>query len=55
MRDFPGGPVTETPCSYCRWPGVHPASGNWIPHAATKSSQAVMKIQYSQINKLNKY
>ena len=34
-RDFPGGPVAETPCSQCRGPEFHPWSGNQIPHAAT--------------------
>ena len=33
---FPGGPVAKTPHSQCRWPGVSPWSGNYIPHAATK-------------------
>ena len=27
-RDFPGGPVAETPCSQCRDPGFDPWSGN---------------------------
>ena len=41
---FPGGPVAKTPHSQCRWPGVNPWSGNYIPHAATK-------ILYSQKKK----
>ena len=27
-RDFPGGPVAETPCSQCMVPGLNPWSGN---------------------------
>ena len=41
--DFPGGPVAKTPYSQCRGPGFNPWSGNWIPHASTKSSHAAVK------------
>ena len=27
-RDFPGGPMADTPHSQCRRPGFHPWSGN---------------------------
>ena len=37
-REFPGGPVAETPRSQCRGPGFDPGSGNQISHAATKRS-----------------
>ena len=30
-------------CSQRRWPRFHPRSGNWIPHASTKSSHAATK------------
>ena len=58
-RDFPGGPVAKTPRSQCRGPGFDPWSGNWILHAATKSSHAAAKkiphaatkTWHSQINK----
>ena len=39
-RDFPGGPVAETPCSHCRVPRSDPWSGNKIPHTATKPGAA---------------
>ena len=39
-RDFPGGPEPRTLCSQCRGPRFDPWSGNYIPHAATKSSHA---------------
>ena len=38
--DLPGGPVAKTQRSQCRGPRFDPWSGNWIPHAATKSSCA---------------
>ena len=47
MRDFPGGPVVKTPCFQCRAPGFDPWSGNYIPHAITKSPRAAAKIQCS--------
>ena len=58
FRDLPGGPVAETLCSPCRGPGFNPWSETWIPHAATKSLPATMKVAdpaatetlYSQIN-----
>lgn len=31
--DFPGGPVGKPPPSQCRELGLHPHSGNSIPHA----------------------
>ena len=42
-RDFPGGPVRKTPCSQHRGPRFNPWSGNYIPHVATKSSNATTK------------
>ena len=42
-RDFPGGPVAKTLHSQCRGPRFDPWSGNWIPHAKTKSSHATAK------------
>ena len=36
QRDFPGGPVAETPHSQCRGPGFDPWLGNEIPHAARR-------------------
>ena len=42
-RDLPGGPVAETPCSQFRGPGFDPWSGNWIPHATTRSLHATTK------------
>ena len=42
-ENFPGGSVVKTPCSQCRGPGFDPCSGNWIPHATTKSSHATAK------------
>lgn len=32
-RDFPAGPVAQTPRSLCRGPGFDPQSGYWIPHS----------------------
>ena len=37
-KDFPDGPVAKIPHSHCRRP-----SGNWIPHATTKSSHSATK------------
>ena len=51
QRDFPGGLVAKTPCCQYRGPSFKPRSGNWIPHATTKT-------WYGQINKclkVNKY
>ena len=54
--------MAKTPGSPCRGPEFNPRSGTKIPHAATKSSYAAMKIedlsaatktQCSQINKEN--
>ena len=28
LKEFPGGPGAETPCSQCRGPGFNPWSGN---------------------------
>ena len=42
-RDFPGDPVAKTLHSQCRGPGFNLGSGNYIPHAATKSSHATTK------------
>ena len=44
LWDFPGGPVSKALCSQCRGPGFNPWSGNYIPHAATKSSHATTKV-----------
>ena len=33
-RDFPGGPVLETPCFHCRGHGSIPGQGTKVPHAA---------------------
>ena len=43
--DFPGGPLDKTPCFQCRGPEFDPWSGNYIPHALTKSwySQKILK------------
>ena len=43
MRDYPGGPVAETPCSQCRGPGFDPWSGNWLPYATTKTWHSQIK------------
>ena len=40
--DFSHDSVAETPCSQCRGPGFDPWSGNWMPHASTKSPHATM-------------
>ena len=57
-EDFPGGPVAKTLSSQCRSPGFEPWSGNYVPHAATRSLMPLLKIsltttktQYSQTNK----
>ena len=44
FRDFPGGPVARTLCSWCRGPGFSPWSGDWIPYAATKILHATNKV-----------
>ena len=49
--DFPGGPVAKILCSQCKGPGFDPWSGNWIPHAATKSLHAAVKTWHSQVTK----
>lgn len=49
--DFPGGPGAEASCCQCRGPGFDALSGNWIPHAATKSLYAATKTRLSQIKK----
>ena len=36
-RNFPHGPVAKTLRSQCRLPGFDPWSGNYTPHAVTKS------------------
>ena len=50
-KDFPGGPVANTPHPQCRF---YPWSGNQIPHAATKSLHATMKdpVRVVQIKKI---
>ena len=40
---LPGGPVAKILRSQCRDPEFHPWSGNWIPHAVTKSLLATAK------------
>jgi len=42
-RDFLSGSAAKTLTSQCRVPGFDPWSGNKIPHATTKSSQAETK------------
>ena len=42
-----GGPMAKTLSSQCGGPGFHPCSGNWVPHATTKSRRC-------QINKQTK-
>ena len=49
--DFPGVPVAKILCSQCRGPRFDPWSGNWIPHAATKSLHAAAETWHSQITK----
>ena len=52
MRDFPGGPLAETPSSLFRGPGFDPwETRNQIPHGAAKSPYAAIKTQCSQIKK----
>ena len=41
--DFPGGPVAKIQCCQYRGSRLDPWSGNWIPHATAKSSQAATK------------
>ena len=43
--------MAEASCCQCRGPRFNAWSGNWIPHAATKSLHAATKTSYSQINK----
>ena len=54
-------PVAKTLSSQCRGPGFEPWSGNYIPHASTKSRMPLLKIsltatktQCSQTNKHKK-
>ena len=49
-RDFPGGPVAKTLCSQCRGLRLDPWSGNYIPHATSKSSHTTTMTHSSQIN-----
>ena len=42
-RESPCGSVAETPRSQRRGLGFEPWSGNWIPHATTKSLHAATK------------
>ena len=51
-EDFPSGPVTKTLSPQGRGPGFHPWSGNWFPHAATKSSQ-VCNLRPSTAKEIN--
>ena len=44
VRDIPSGAADKTLSSQCRGPRFDPWSGNYIPHATTKT-------QHSQINK----
>ena len=45
--DFPGGPVAKrNPHYQCRGPEFNPWSGNYIPHATTKSLRATTKIPH---------
>ena len=39
-RDFPGGSGAKTLHPQYREPGFDACSGNWVPHAATKSLHA---------------
>ena len=41
--DFPGGQVAKTACSQCRGPRFDPWSGNYFPHATTKTSYATTR------------
>ena len=61
-RNFPGGPVAETPHSQCRGPGLDLWSGNYSSHITTKNRShisqkrwkippAATKTLPSQINK----
>ena len=50
-ENFLGGLVAKTPSSQCREPGFDPWSGNYIPHAPSKSLQAPIKKK--QKNKKN--
>ena len=57
-RELPGGPVTKTPGSQCRGPGLDPWSQNWshmlqlgVHKPQLKILQVVTKTWHSQINK----
>ena len=39
--------MAKTPYSQYRGPGFSPWSGNWIPHAATKCSNAATKTSHA--------
>ena len=54
LRDFPSGPMANTPRFQCKRPVLDFWSGNQNPYAATKSSCARTKTQGSQKNK-NKF
>ena len=47
--DFPGEPVAKTLHSQARGTGFNPWSANKIPHAATKSSQMLLKIPHTPV------
>ena len=51
LRDFPSGPMANTPRFQCKRPVLDFWSGNQNPYAATKSSRARTKTQGSQKNK----
>ena len=42
QRDFPGGPVVETPCFYCRGHGFDPWLRTKIPHASPSSQKKTL-------------
>ena len=41
--------MAKTPHSQGRGPGLDPCSGNWIPHAATKTSHATAEKKKKEI------
>ena len=43
FKGLPGGPVAKIQCCQYRGSRLDPWSGNWIPHATAKSSQAATK------------
>ena len=51
--------MAKTLLSQCRGPRFDPWSGNWIPYAATKSSDAYLKILHAATktwcSKINEY